>query len=106
MFVSRWLVENLLDEHALIDAIGGAFSNREAISLDLEEQLDELTARRRPPHTTKIELRIVEVNYFESPVVIGHAVLSGQEDMARLDVREDGRVQFSMVLDNDPLNSP
>lgn len=106
MFVSSWLVENLLDEHALIDAIGGAFSNREAISLDLEEQLDELTARRRPPHTTKIELRIVEVNHFESPVVIGHAVLSGQEGMARIDVREDGRVQLSMVFDNDSLNSP
>lgn len=106
MFVSRWLVENLLDEHALIDAIGSAFSNREAISLDLEEQLDELTARRRSPHTTKIELRIVEVSHFDSPAVIGHTVLSAQEGMARLDVREDGRVQFSMVLDTELFNSP
>lgn len=106
MFVSRWLVENLLDEHALIDAIGSAFSNREAISLDLEEQLDELTARRRSPHTTKIELRIVEVNNFDSPVAIGHAVLGSQEVMARLDVREDGHVQLSVVLDTDSPNSP
>ena len=106
MFVSRWLVVNFLDEHALIDAIGSAFSNREAIPLDLEEQLDELTARRRPPHTTKIELRVVEVNHFESPVVIGHTVLSGQEGMARLDVREDGRVQLSMVLNTELFNSP